>query len=458
MARKLRPTRPRRHRGLRLSIPGVALPLLGLLVLIQASSLRSPLSESEAPLAIAVRYPTRGLAAESPPPQSAAATAVARVGGNVLGTSEFRLRALGVFVGCAALGLLVWLGERLFSTRAGVLAAVVLIATPAGRALLGTEFGVEPFYLLTMILALGAIRNLSNERRSLIHAGIAGGAAIALVGPSATWIPMMAVLWLRRLRGLTWRSFAIAVAVPVATAVVFAVLSGLALGVAPLPLPASLPPPGMSIVEFSLEALQLIPFTPLVLLGFWNVPKAWRRQGSPRYMSRWIFLTAAALLLFGAFSPLWVALSMVLALASSWAVGRAQRAPIAAAVGASVALGLVFNSFGGQAPGFDVDRWAVRETGKFLRRNLDATSVIGAPPAARSRLVYYATRTIAPLGADAPDLGGLDYVVVDRSKVDGVSPAAGATSRPPREFTLYGHRLQVVAEFGSWILARVIEA
>ena len=129
------------------------MPMLGLLVLIQAASLRSPLSEAEAPLAIAVRYPTRGLVDDVPPQQSAGAIAVASVGLQVLGTSEFRLRTLGVVVGCAALGLVVWLGERLFSTRAGVVAAVVLMATEAGRSLLGTELGVEPFYLLVMLMA-----------------------------------------------------------------------------------------------------------------------------------------------------------------------------------------------------------------------------------------------------------------------------------------------------------------
>ena len=49
----------------------VALPLLGLLALIQAASLRSPLSETEAPLAIAARYPTRRLVATATPHTSA---------------------------------------------------------------------------------------------------------------------------------------------------------------------------------------------------------------------------------------------------------------------------------------------------------------------------------------------------------------------------------------------------
>lgn len=453
MALKLRPARPRRRNFLRLSIPVIALPMLGLLVLIQAASLRSPLSEAEAPLAIAVRYPARGLSDAAPTKTTAAATAVASVGPAFLGASEFRLRSLGVVVGCAALGLIVWLGERLFSTRAGVLTAVILIATEAGRSLLGTEFGVEPFYLLAMLMALGAIRNLSFDKSSLIRAGIAGGTAIAFVGPTATWIPVMAIAWLRRLRGLTLRSFAIAVTVTAVAALVVAALSALALGVAPLPIPAGLPPPRDSAVGFALDSLQLVPILPLVLLGLWNLPKQWRRQGSPNFLWIWIVLATAYMLAFGAFAPLWVALAMTLAVASSWAIARAPRTHITAAVATCTALGIWFGSFESATGEFDVDRWAVRETGKFLRRNLDAESRIGAPDTARGRLAYYATRSIEPLSADSAEIDGLDYVVLDRRVVDDRKPTD--EERPPRHLEIRGRHLQVVAEFGTWLLAKV---
>lgn len=453
MALKLRPARPRRRNFLRLSIPVIALPMLGLLVLIQAASLRSPLSESEAPLAIAVRYPKRGLSDAAPVQTSAAATAVASVGPSVLGTSEFRLRSLGVVVGCAALGLIVWLGERLFSTRAGVLAAVILIGTDAGRSLLGTEFGIEPFYLLAILMALGAIRNLSVDKASLIRAGIAGGTAIAFVGPSASWIPVMAVAWLRRLRGLNLRSFSIAVGTTLLAAVAVAALSALALGVAPLPVPTTLPPMRDSAIGFGLDTIQMIPILPLVLLGLWNIPKYWRRQGSPNFLWIWLVVASLAMLVFGAFAPLWVALAMTLAVVASWAIARAPRAHITAAVATCVALGIWLGSFESATGRFDVDRWAVREAGKFVRRNLDAGSVVAAPDTARSRLSYYATRSIAPLDSTSAELEGLDYVVLDRRVVAPSSTTPG--ERPPRELELRGRRLQVVAEFGSWMLARV---
>ncbi len=453
MALKLRPARPRRRNFLRVSIPVFALPMLGLLVLIQAASLRSPLSESEAPLAIAVRYPTRGLEATTPSSTSAAATAVASVGTKIIGTSEFRLRALGVIVGCAALGLLVWLGERLFSSRAGVLAAVILMATEAGRSLLGTEFGIEPFYLLAMLMALGAIRNLSFDKRSLVRAGVAAGTAIAFVGPSATWIPVMAIAWLKRLHGLTWRSFSIAVGTTAATAVVVTLASALALGLAPLPIAVSFPSPEESLGRFAKEAVQLVPILPLVALGIWHVPKAWRSQGSPNFLWIWLVLASLSTLAFGAFAPLWIAVVMILGVASSWAVSRAPRTPLATGVAACVALGIWFGSFESATGRFDIDRWAVRETGKFLRRNLASDTVVGAPDSARGRLSYYATRTIAPASPDASGLGGLDYVVLDRRDLAGT---ATATDEPgPREVALAGHRLQIIAEFGTWMLARV---
>ena len=455
MAHRLRPARPRRRNFLRLSIPVIALPLLGLLVLIQAASLRSPLSEAEAPLAIAVRYPTRDLATATPDRASAAATAVARAGSSFLGTTEFRLRALGVVVGCAALGLLVWLGERLFSTRAGVLAALILILTQAGRALLGTEFGIEPFYLLVSLMALGAIRNLSFDRSSLVRAGVAGGAAIAFVGPSAMWIPAMAVAWLRRLRGLTLKSFAIAIGTTIASGAVLAFASAAVLGIAPLPSWHALPAPVDSLRVFGRTCLQLVPVLPLIALGLANVPPRWRRQGSPNFLWIWTTLAAAALLLFDAFAPLWVALAMVLGVVSSWALARASRNQVATALAACAALGFVLGSFSPGGATFDLDRWAVRETGKFVRRNLDREASVAATDGVRGRLAYYATRPIQRLDPTACDRSAWDYVVVDRRDVlDQTAPDA----RLPRELQFRGLHLHVVAEFGTWMLARVLPA
>jgi hypothetical protein len=146
---------------------------------------------------------------------------------------------------------------------------------------------------------------------------------------------------------------------------------------------------------------------------------------------------------------------MVLGVASTWALDRAPRAHSAAALAVCVVLGLALGSFGVGHAEFDVDRWAVRETGKFLRRNLDAGSTVAAPEAARSRLTYYATRPIAPLDSHATELDGLDYVVLDRRTMEGAPASAEVDDWPPRELSFHGRRLHVIAEFGSWILARV---
>ena len=102
-----------------------------------------------------------------------------------------------------------------------------------------------------------------------------------------------------------------------------------------------------------------------------------------------------------------------------------------------------------------MDRWAVRETGKFLRRNLQNDSTIGASDTARSRLAYYATRPIRPVPTDTAQLGSLDYLVLDRRDVLGIDPAAGPG---PREVDFAGLRLRIVAQFGAWVLARVERA
>ncbi len=453
MALKLRPARPRRRSSLLFSIPIVALPMLGLLVLIQAASLRSPLSEIEAPLAIAARYPMRGIVVENPAVTRPAAAALVGISPRLLGTDEFSLRSIGLLVGCVALGFVVWLGERLSTTRTGVVAAALLFSTDYGRTLLGTEFGVKPFYLLAIVMAMGAVRNLANDRQSLVRAGIAGGTAIALVGPAAAWIPLFAITWLRILHGLSWRSAAIALGTTVGTTALLILVSTLLVGIEPLPTLEPVPPLLASAREFGGQALDLVPILPLAILGLRNAPKRWRRLGSPRFLLAWVALGTATLFVFGATEPLWLALAMASSVLAGWAIGRATRRRLALAVGACMILAVGSAAFGPRR--FDVDRWAVRETGKFVRRNLAADAAIGAPNAARSRLAYYATRSIDAAEGPADDLAGLDYVLVDRRAIDGISSTDALDSRPPRELDLGPHRLEVIAEFGSWVLARV---
>ena len=73
----------------------------------------------------------------------------------------------------------------------------------------------------------------------------------------------------------------------------------------------------------------------------------------------------------------------------------------------------------------------------------------------RARLTYYTRRSIAEVAPEASTLGDLDYVVLARRDIDGVVSSDEPDSRPPRELELGNYRVQVVAEFGSWILARI---
>lgn len=438
----------------RLSLAALTLPAVGLLVLLQAAPLQSPLSESEASLAIAVRYPARELARSHEGGAGATATALMSVGPSLLGTSESRLRAAGVLAGCLSLGLVVRLGERLFSTATGVLAAVILLSTATGRTLLGTEFTVEPFFVVAMLAAVGGIRNLARDRRSAIRSGIAGGTAIALVGASALWIPAMTLVWLRRLYGLTLRSFGVVVSTTAATAAALAAVSAAVLGVSFEGVVPMVATTALSKEALLSGGIELLPVLPPVLLGLWSAPAQQRAQGSPRFLSMWLAFAAATAWWTGAVAALWIAVCMWAAVFATWALGGASRRSVLASLGLSALLAIGLDAGLPEDDASEVhDRWAVRETGKFLRRNLESDSTIAAAPGARGRLAYYATRPIEPLERTEV-LDGFDYVVLDRAVL--ASAESSRSDRPPpRELEVDGHALRVLAEFGPWVLARV---
>ena len=431
----------------------VAMPLLGLLVLVQAESLRGPLFEAEAPLALAVRH------ADLPSPEHTSPTAAfaAHIGPTLVAPNEFGMRSFGVVVGCAALGVLVWLGARLFSVRTGVIAGVILISTPMGRSFLGSQFGVQPFYLLLLLGALSATRNLAIDKRSLTRASILGGLALALIGPAALWIPAMTLAWLRKLRGLTWRTFGLTMGTNFLVAILVSLVAALLTGT-PLTFSIHIPPILETLPYSLVAAMELIPFLPIILLGLRNSPRHWRYHGSPNFLFLWTTLAGATLLIFGSLPALWVALAMGAGLATSWALARAEPSYRWAAIGAGLVLGIALGSFTSTNDRFDIDRWAVREAGKFVRRNLSADAAIAAPEAARARLSYYGSRPVSPLAPSSQELEGLDYVLLSRNETIATSEPEKPAGHPPREMTLYGKRLFVIAEFGSWMLARVERA
>ena len=454
MALKLVPVMRRRKRGRIFSIPVLAVPMLGLLLLVQVTPLLSPLGEREAPLAIAARYAASGIGdglADAP----SAAAGLTAIGSAFLGTGEARLRALGVLTGCAALGLLTWIGDRLFSVRAGVVAAIVFVSTPFGRSALGTELSTGPLILLATLIALGAIRDVGLDRDRLIHAGLASGLALAVAGLQAVWLLLFALVWLYYLRGLTPRSSAIALGVPAATAIVVELVSTWSLGLPIAPSIFAVPDPLPALETMVAILPQLLPALPLAILGSMHSPKRWRRRRSVRFLVIWGTLAVLALATTGAVEPLWLALCVTFGLLGQWALENAANSRIAIASAACLLLFGLAGSFEPKPASFEVDRWAAREAGKFIRRNIAADARIGSTDDVRARLTYYTRRLITDAASEEKNLEDLDYVVLARRDIDGISSSQEPDSRPPRDLAVGRHRVKVVAEFGDWILARV---
>ena len=411
MALKLVPVMRRRKRGRIFSIPVVAAPMLALLLLVQVTPLLSPLGEREAPLAIAARYAASGIGEGLGDAPSAAAGLTA-LGSSLLGTGEARLRALGVLTGCAALGLLTWLGDRLFSVRAGVVAAVVFMITPFGRSALGTELSTGPLILLATLITVGAIRDIGLDRTRLIHAGVGSGIALAVAGIQATWLLLFALLWLHYLRGLNSRSCAIALGIPAATAIVIDLLCSVSLGLAIVPDVPRRPLPLRGMETFVGVLPQLLPALPLAALGAMHSPKRWRRRRSVRFLVIWGILAVLALATTGAIEPLWLALCVTLGLLGQWALENAAKPRIAVAAAACALLVALTGSFEPKPASFEVDRWAAREAGKFIRRNIPSDARIGSVDGVRARLTYYTRRPIAqamPATCTEPSLSQNGY-------------------------------------------------
>ena len=145
VAKLLIPAKRRRGPRLPLTLATFLVPLLGLFILLSIAPVRSPLGENEASLALAARHLGEPGLTHNIMESHLTATSVAltALGRTILGSSEFQLRILGLLAGIAAMSVLLRLGERLYSTRVGILTVILLFATASGRDLLGAQLSIE---------------------------------------------------------------------------------------------------------------------------------------------------------------------------------------------------------------------------------------------------------------------------------------------------------------------------
>ncbi len=450
VSNRLEPTREQRPPPLRLTISSAFVPLLGTILVLALAPVRSPLLEHEATIALGP------LSDQTPPLAALLGTALLALGGQ----DEFSLRIFGVLVGTLVLAGLIRLGDRLFSNRAGVLAALVLPCSVAGRIVLGSDLGVAPFEALATVAALAAIRGFGVTKRSGLHAGVASGVAAGFAGPGALWLVVMAGLWMWKLRGLTLRNL-----LPV---VIWTVLVwfGLETIAAQILLPGSLPtlawiscatPVAMLPSEIVATSLAILVLLPACALGIWIRPPDWPQRGSPRFLAAWLGLAVVVVLAGGSIVPLVLGLALAAGVALSFALMRGRQRTlwiflVLTAVGA-LALSLAPRPEIDRRA--DLDRWAVREAARFLRRNLPLTAELYISEHARDRISWYGRR----LAWSFSKLDELPFkpttaiysLLPRRSLIE--TPAA-LREPLPRTIDLADQRYRVVAEFGPWAVLR----
>jgi hypothetical protein len=463
MRRRLRPIRGQRRARFRLTWPTIVLPMVAVVVIARGETLRVPLGESEATVAVGAQpgRPQLERAGTVGEPGAApiATIAAASVGPRLLSNAEFHLRLPGVLTGAAALGVAVILGERLFATRVGLLSAVLLLVLPAGRSLLGTQLGGEPLYLLAMLVALAAIRDVGEARASALVAGAASGLAIGVGGRDGLWLPALAFLWLRWNRGLNMRSFlAVALSTLAALAVVLVAavswLGSASSGAVGFSWSTLLTPTLDHVAsDAPAFAWSLAPVLPLALLGLGHLPPQWSRSQSVWFVLAWLAIGAANLAATGSSIPVLVSAIYLAAMLSVWGVERARRPLVAMAVAATIAVSIAVSSAPSKAhQDLTLDRWAVREAGRFLWRTVPLERRIAASEAARGRISYYSRRPVAPLPEDG-SFADADYVIVTEDEFRSAlrdARAAGIDGGGED-----GARLRMIAEFGPWVIARV---
>ncbi len=450
MAHQLEPTHVGRPPPLRLTLSSALVPLVGTAMVLALAPVRSPLNEREAAIAL-------GPAVEHASPVAAAYGAALVAAGR---QDEFSLRIVGILAGALALAALIRLGNRLFSNRAGVFAALVLPATAAGRSILGGDLGVAPLEALATLAALAAIRSFGTTKRSRWHAAVATGVTAALAGPSGLWLVAMAGAWLWKLRGFNARSFLPLVAWSVGLWLGLEVLAVLIVAPGtPLELAWLMhtTPSGLLPDQIVATALVLVVLLPALALGVRVRPPDWLSRGSPRFLGAWLALAVPVTLLGGSIVPLVLALCLVAGVILSWSLMRARRSSLRP-ITVVTALGIVLLNL---APRLDLgrradlDRWAVREAARFVRRNLLSTSELRVAPGARDRVHWYARRPLPALGATGSPVAVADktiYAVLPRRSL---TQDPEALRRPlPRTVEVGAEPQRVLAEFGPWAVLR----
>jgi hypothetical protein len=450
--RRLQPVAVRR--GFRITLAALLLPAIGIVLLAQLDPVRRPLAEEEATLAVAIR-PVGESAERSPPAvpilevPSRFAVTLASLGPKLLGSGELPLRFAGLIAGALALGATVRLGERLFATRVGVIAAALLLAAPEGRALLGTRLSVAPFFLLAMLVSLTGIRDLARARRSGVHASVAAGVAIGLVGAAALWLPVLMLLWLRRLRGLDRQSAVVVFGWSAAGLLVAGVAAILVVGWSPI---AAAGFGSLAVAEELSSvgmALALLPILPLAAIGVLHLPPRWAHSESLRFIAWWFTTAMVSSAFTGSLVGPGIAALFFASALAAWALDRAGRGLRFG--GAVAAVGLLLAVHGVLDRSEALEPWAARETARFVARVLPSERTIAAAEGAARRIAYYSRRDVAALPSPL-DLGAVDYAVVDRRTLEQLGGRISADGREVRFATI---SLRVIAEFGPWLVARI---
>jgi hypothetical protein len=457
VAKLLIPAKPRRGPRLPFTLATFLVPLIGLFVILNIAPVRSPLGESEASIALAVRHLSDHAAPSTlgQAPLTTTAIALATLARSIVGSNEFQLRILGLLAGIVAMSVLLRLGERLYSTRVGILAVVLLFATPSGRDLLGAQLSVAPFYLLASFLALRAIRVLAISRLAGVYAGLAIGASFALVGYPALWLLAFTAIWLRRLRGLTARNSLMLMIVTLFSTASISMLSvgilvahgshlshALAMGAGGVPTAQN---PG----NFLRGLLVFLPLLPVLALGVAVRPAGWQWQGSPRFVGIWLFCALLELLFTGHWSNLFVSLCVTIAILCIWAIEHASRKNALLALALSLSVLFVVLAV---APDENARRsresWAARETGRFTRRLVPIEVPIRTADAVRNRIAYYGRRQTLP--PEISDLRQTPYILLERTSLTQMDQDVPL----PRELLLDGTPTRIVAEIGPYVLGK----
>ena len=461
MRYRLRPVRPRHQTRLRLTLATLLLPLIGIVVLARLDVSRRPLVEREAALALDLQRPRR---ADDDPGAadhrdwSATTKAVVARMPRLVGNRELQLRLAGMLAGSLALGLLVRLGTRLFAPRVGIAVALLMLALPTGRRMLGIELGVEPFYLATMLAALLAVRRMAEARVAAVFAGLAAGLALAFAGVDGVWLPVMALAWLRVNQGLTLRSAGVVLGTTALSAGVALGLGWLLWGYLagePLlpPVTSALAYLDASLLRPAPAARELIPLLPLVVLGLWTMRSSWWQSVSFRFLLLWLVLAAATWALTGSGASAYVAILFLACALVLLAMEHARRLLSLPACGVALGLAVVLWQVSPTlTEAQQIDRWAVRETGRFVGKVIRQDRRVAASPGAARRFAYYGNRPVQTLTSATPPFADADYVILRRADYELLRKQSGRREKGARRGQ--NDRLKRIAEFGSWVILR----